>query len=409
MHRADADDHADVRRRRSRPARRSGRLRASPSRAPAPRCPAGADRISSGSPISVLKLAREATVRRCGASSASSRSLVEVLPVDPVTPITCASSSRRQARGEALQRGERVLGGEQRAGHRASGGLGVLGRRQHPPRAGGQRLRREPAAVGVLAPSPTNSAPGPASRESMTTRSGPALLGGRADEPGAGRPRDLLGCPGPHALIGRVLAGSGGQRPGAVQPAARTPSSASRATVTSSNGILRPPSNSWPCSWPLPAITTTSPGRAPAIAVSIAARRSASCSTAGPVPTRISSMIASGILGARVVGGDDHAVGQPRGDLAHQRPLAAVAVAAAPEHDVHGRPRRLSCRGRAQDVLERVGGVGVVDEHGELLAGVDRLEAARDVPGGLDRARPRCRSARPAPARRRARRARCRR
>ena len=32
----------------------------------------------------------------------------------------------------------------------------------------------------------------------------------------------------------------------------------------SSNSILRPPSNSWPCSWPLPAITTVSPGRAAA-------------------------------------------------------------------------------------------------------------------------------------------------
>src|SRR5438477_590716 len=37
------------------------------------------------------------------------------------------------------------------------------------------------------------------------------------------------------------------------------------------------------------------------------------------------------VLGARVVGGEDDDVAPPRGGLAHERPLAAVAVAAAAE------------------------------------------------------------------------------
>src|SRR3954470_11127091 len=39
------------------------------------------------------------------------------------------------------------------------------------------------------------------------------------------------------------------------------------------------------------------------------------------------------ILGARVVAGDDHLVGEPRRDLAHQRALAAITVAAGAEGD----------------------------------------------------------------------------
>src|SRR5882762_2177948 len=36
-------------------------------------------------------------------------------------------------------------------------------------------------------------------------------------------------------------------------------------------------------------------------------------------------------LAARVVRGDPHAIAQPRGDAAHERPLAAVAIPAAAE------------------------------------------------------------------------------
>ena len=70
------------------------------------------------------------------------------------------------------------------------------------------------------------------------------------------------------------------------------------------------------------------------------------------------------------------AVGEPRGDLAHQRALAAVAVAAGAETHDHAARASSAARG-LQHVLERVGRVRVVDEHGEGLALVDRLEAAR--------------------------------
>src|SRR4029079_10872864 len=53
--------------------------------------------------------------------------------------------------------------------------------------------------------------------------------------------------------------------------------SASRATSRSSNGIV-PSANCFPCSWPFPAITTTSPSAASPIARAIALRRSGSTS-----------------------------------------------------------------------------------------------------------------------------------
>src|SRR6185437_5060467 len=80
-----------------------------------------------------------------------------------------------------------------------------------------------------------------------------------------------------------------------------------------------------------------------------------------------------GLLAARIVGGDDRDVGELGRDPAHQRALAAVAVAAAAEDADHAALRQVARR--AEDVLERIGRVGVVDEHGERLPLVDRLEA----------------------------------
>ena len=50
--------------------------------------PSGAERIASGSPISVLKFLGFDATARCGAISAVIRSFVEVLPTEPVTAIT---------------------------------------------------------------------------------------------------------------------------------------------------------------------------------------------------------------------------------------------------------------------------------------------------------------------------------
>ena len=103
--------------------------------------------------------------------------------------------------GEAVHGPERVVGGDQRAGHGAPGGLGVLGRRQHPPRAGGERLRREPAAVVVLALEAYEQRSGAGLARVDDRALGTRRDGRRRDEPGPCRPCQLLGCPGPHALI----------------------------------------------------------------------------------------------------------------------------------------------------------------------------------------------------------------
>ena len=99
------------------------------------------------------------------------------------------------------------------------------------------------------------------------------------------------------------------------------------------------------------------------------------------------------VLGARVVGGEDDEVAAPCGGLAHERPLAAVAVAAAAEDGDQAARRE-----RPEDVeraRERVGRVGVVDDHGEARA----RRSARAGRAAAPRRRGRRRSP---PARRRA-------
>ena len=64
-------------------------------------------------------------------------------------------------------------------------------------------------------------------------------------------------------------------------------------------------------------------------------------------------------------------------DRAHQRPLLAVAVAAAAEDADQPPVRGGELAGRDEHVLERVRGVRVVDQDRERLALVDRLEPAR--------------------------------
>ena len=156
--------------------------------------------------------------------------------------------------------------------------------------------------------------------------------------------------------------------------------SSSRATSRSSNGWTVPPI-SCPCSLPLPAISTTSPSRADSIALAIAVRRSGSTSSSG-APVSTSSMIASG---SSLRGLSDVTIATSAsvpGDASHDRPLLAVAVAAAAEDADHAAlreaPRLL------QNALERRGLVRVVDDDGERLAFVDELEAPRHALDGLD-------------------------
>ncbi len=83
------------------------------------------------------------------------------------------------------------------------------------------------------------------------------------------------------------------------------------------------------------------------------------------------------LLRARVVGGDHAGVRESSRDLPHQGALLTVAIPAAAEDRDQpslGQPAR-----RRQRVVQRVGGVGVVDQDRERLPLVDRLEASRDA------------------------------
>ena len=89
---------------------------------------------------------------------------------------------------------------------------------------------------------------------------------------------------------------------------------------------------------------------------------------------RIAARMPGGVLAARIVVGDDDAVGGLGGDAAHDRPLAGVAVAAGAEHDdeLAGRigPQRL------ERLLQRVGLVRVIDEDRRAIALAGEFEAA---------------------------------
>ena len=100
------------------------------------------------------------------------------------------------------------------------------------------------------------------------------------------------------------------------------------------------------------------------------------------------------VLAARIVVGDDGHVGEARGGGAHQRPLAAVAVAAGAEH--HVQPARGMRAQRGQQPLQRVRACGRSRRRPRR-----RSAAAPPVPAGRAR-----RAARPADPARRARRAR---
>ena len=238
--------------------------------------PGGAASSSSGSPISVLKFARLAATVRWGAISAAIRSFVDVLPTEPVTAITCAASSRRQARASAPSD--------------ATGCSAASTAPASPPPAasraqtGAASTPQAPARSASAANRPPSTrSPGQRDEQvagldrARVDHDARRALGGAVDAAHAARRRPR------RRSAGRSSASSRRRRVRrscARAPAgARDARSASRATSTSSNGSLRPPANSCPCSWPLPAITTTSPGSASSTARAIAARRSTSRST----------------------------------------------------------------------------------------------------------------------------------
>src|SRR6202007_961637 len=86
----------------------------------------------------------------------------------------------------------------------------------------------------------------------------------------------------------------------------------------------------WPVSWPLPAISSTSPRSSSATARRIASLRS------GTSPAPRAAVMTAARIAAGIVVRESDGVGFLGGDGAHQRPLAGVAVAAGAEH--HDQP-----------------------------------------------------------------------
>ena len=83
-----------------------------------------------------------------------------------------------------------------------------------------------------------------------------------------------------------------------------------------------------------------------------------------------------GPLGARVVGGHPGEVAEPRRDAAHDRALAAVAVAAAAEDHAEAPARAHQLTRGGEHALQRVGRMRVVHHHQEGLARLHPLEPA---------------------------------
>ena len=159
----------------------------------------------------------------------------------------------------------------------------------------------------------------------------------------------------------------------------------------------------WPVSWPLPATSSTSPGCNAATARRIASPRSP-ISVAPRAAGQDGGADRGGIFAARIVVGDDHAIGLVGRDRAHQRPLALIAVAAGAEHHdqfaLGVRPQRV------QRLGQRIRLVRVVDKDRSAVTLANELEPAfgalRALPARETPQPARCRSrspGRPRPAR----------
>ena len=101
-------------------------------------------------------------------------------------------------------------------------------------------------------------------------------------------------------------------------------------------GMDRRRRRSDPAHGPCPATTSTSPSRSMADGLADGLAAVADLAGAGRSRRSTAARMAAGSSRARIVVGDDGDVGQPAGDLAHQRALALVAVAAGAEH--HDQP-----------------------------------------------------------------------
>src|SRR3954451_16663001 len=315
--------------------------------------PGGAPRIVSGSPISVFRFCAVATTRRCVASIPASRSFVEVLPVEPVMPTTCACRWRRQAvaRRPSARSGSSAARSAPGCAQRAASACSGPTRTPHAPLASACGANRPPSTFPPA--SPTKRSPWPTPRESMTTRWGPAACGAglpsRAPAAWATRSGDQSRT--------ERLAGDGDVVEGDFAPAGELLAllvalARDDEHVTGPGHVDRPLD------------------RRAAVGLDLDA---AAASFENLADDRLRGLVAG------VVGGDDRDVGPLARDRAHERALGAVAVPAGAEDDDEAVLRERA--GGAQDVVERVRRVRVVDEDRERLTLVDGLEAAGDLGG----------------------------
>ena len=194
-----------------------------------------------GSPISLLNDPAARRSVRAGSRTCASRSLVQVLPDEPVMPTTATGRGRgRAARpGQPAQRGDDVVDDEQGAAARAAAA-------EHRHRTGGERRRRVVVPVdGGRRATRRTGRPAPASRESIDDAAWTTAAAGTS--------------PASTAPVGTAATSRerSWRSPRLHRRAPRHSDAPGRRT-----GGPRP-ATSCPCSWPLPATSTTSPGPAP--------------------------------------------------------------------------------------------------------------------------------------------------
>src|SRR5215218_2480636 len=358
--------------------------------------PGGAASSSSGSPISVLKLARLAVTVRWGPISAAIRSFVEVLPTEPVTAMACAPSSRRHARASAPS----AAAGSSAASTAPPSAAAAASRAQpgaastpHAPARSASAAKRPPSTRSPG--SAKNRSPGSIARESITARTGPP------PRPRAPRTSSAPAAPAIRWSLQRLTPGwaplwrAASSRPGVSRraPLRRLARLAERGArdLDVVERLLAPAGELLPLLVALAGdhddvarlgqLDRLGDRRA-AVGFAFHVKRSAAHAAHDLVDDRL------GRLRARVIRGHDHVVCQPCRDLAHQRALRAVAVAARAEHDQHAAGSELARR--REHLLQRARLVRVVDEHGERLALLDRLDAARHGRDGSQRLGHRC-------------------
>ena len=230
--------------------------------------------------------------------------------------------------GEDLGRGDR-MGDVRLAGRALLALVGVDGqveRLARPARGRRRVVLGEDRGVRARARSASRSACGRCRCAVGTDRRRPARAAADARSAAASRPGSWRVA----VVLGHRPQGYGVSR-------SRARRSAASASARSSHGI-GPSGPMIARSWPLPASSTMSPGRARSKAASMAARRSAIDQQVVVAPladglraTRDLVEDASRILAARVLVGDDDDPGTLAGDPAHQRALGGVALAGRAE------------------------------------------------------------------------------